>query len=224
MTTVAPSSPPVATTVVLRRWPDVLGFMPRVGDFPQAATRVLGVDLSHRRTGICVIVPEQGAVAVRAWSVGADLKEGAPLVLRWERMHLIAEAVLGAIWDHRITHVAFEGPAFGLGFGMHLLGELSGVVKEAVFTRASPRPDVVIVPPMQARKALLGRATKGKAPVGQYAKERWGIDLPPDEADAFALANWMWTRCASWGFGPTQAEIEEVARALRQGKKAQVSS
>lgn len=220
MTALAPLAPAINPTVELRRWPEVIGFLPRAGDLPTEAPRVVGVDLSHTRTGICVIAPEQGMIAVRAWSVGADMKQGASTFLRWERMHLIAENIRGAIWNHRATHVAIEGPAFGRRFGAHLLGELSGVVKEAIFTRANPRPEVVVVPPMQARKALLGRATKGKTPVRQYAKERWGFDLPPDEADAFALANWMWTRLASWGFGPTQMDLEEIARALKVGKKA----
>lgn len=145
------------------------------------------------------------------------MKNGASVALRWERMHLIAEDIRGAIWNHRITHTAIEGPAFGLGMGMHLLGELSGVTKEAIFTRSAPRPIVEVVPPMQARKTLLGRATKGKTPVRQYAKERWGIDLPPDEADAFAVANWMWTRLALWGFGPTQIELDAMADALKKG-------
>lgn len=205
--------------VALRRWPEVAAVLPRVvtGKASQEESfRVLGLDLSLRRSGLCVIYPTNDQMTVRTWSVGAELERGASLRQQIERLGGIAAEAANAVVFHRVTHAVIEGSAY-MKYGAHGLGELSGVVKYVL--TAFSQVAIEVVPPMTARKALLGRATHGKVPVRQYAKERWGLDLPPDEADAFAVANWGWTKLAGWGFGPTQIELDGIARALKAEKK-----
>jgi Holliday junction resolvasome RuvABC endonuclease subunit len=183
---------------------------------------VLGIDPSLASTGFCLMTPENiggSSILVRLWTAGANLKKGATAWEKQARLHLLAEHA-AVSWGTGAQHVGMEGAVFAK-FAANDLGELRGVMKEKLMFGCSPPPEVHLVAPLSARKTLLGRGTKGKGPVGAYLKARWGVDLPgTDMDDAFAVANHVWAKVNGWGYGPTQQELDGLAKALGNGRKS----
>lgn len=137
--------------------------------------RVLALDLSLARTGICA---PDGTTWVRRWA-------GEPL----ERLDDAYRTIRDLIRVHQPTVVVCEGYAFGaaarMGGKTFAIGELGGVARLAI--RHEHRPLVVIAPSsLKVYATGSGRASKNMmlATATRYADRVFGTH---DEADAWWL-------------------------------------
>lgn len=183
------------------------------------AVSVMGLDLSHTSTGICIMSPVllTKELLIEGRSVGADLRKTATMQQKWERMHLIAVEIRDMARDTNVQHIGIEGAAYGFPQGAYFLGNLTGVVLEAVLGGGLiPPPQIHMVPPLQGRKKLMGRGVKDKKLVQQFIRERCGLDFPNnDVADAFVVANYIWAKVNGPGhFGLRQYDLDALANAL----------
>lgn len=160
---------------------------------------VLGLDLSLRATGICVIDPswEPGSwEGVRGDTFGVSLTKDATPQEIVERLAAIKRFVLEAVpVDADASSWAIGVEQYGYAMAMqshaHALGELGGCIKLALFTSRK----IVAVPVVasSARKLLLGRGA-GKGIKEEVQRQLRAARAPlrgTDQCDAFAVANAM---------------------------------
>lgn len=170
--------------------------------------RHLGLDLSLRSTGIAVYDDDlpvaDGILHVEV--VGGDVLKDAPMSVHLGRMHSIASGIVRVAKQFDVKLVAIEGPAFGATTRLYHLGGLAFIVMSQL--RLSSRLSAEVVPPLSARKVVLGRgspprgwapssgkALKGsartKAWVAERLVERYGVDYGDDNKnDAVVMAIW----------------------------------
>jgi crossover junction endodeoxyribonuclease RuvC len=166
--------------------------------------KVSGLDLSLRSTGIATV----DTVARRANTLA--VKTGK--LNRGERLDMIVGEVLRTC---RGTDLAvIEGPAFmSQSSSMHLINEMHGVVKHALWSERIP---YAIVPPSTLKMYTTGKggADKGLVIAAMAAAFPGVVIGGDDEADALALAA---MGCA-WGDAPVDAHVirwkYELAKAL----------
>ena len=160
-----------------------------------SVTVVLGLDLSLRSTGMCII-PEGwgGDWHALPWALaGYELRNDASERDKALRNHRIALDVEVFAKRHRVSHVWVEQYAFTAQHTRaHALGELGGLVKRnlAIMNKLP----LEVVSPASAR-TLLGKAPKKCAKDWALASVRLasgGIlnEWPEDAVDAFVVANW----------------------------------
>lgn len=185
-----------------------------VGDtlLPINPTVFMGLDLSIRSTGICVLDGDPAIPAaerVCTWQVNGNPHKGiariAKLVNQIEGVHVWANSLGTAL-------TVIEG--YGTRGGENnVLVELGGVVRYELFRAESP---FIVVPPTSLKKFVTGRGNADKVMVCEYIERRYGCsflrawpgkdhpkkpkDKPAawgsspahfdnDSADAFALAH-----------------------------------
>lgn len=144
-------------------------------------TRVLGLDLSLTSTGVVVLGSAGGEVVGVQDSVAikSKLRGGA-------RLEEIREQVMAEVDLFKPELVVIEGYAFGRPNQMAALGELSGVIKHALYLDGWP---FIIVPPTRAKKFACGKGNAKKDQIRLDVFKRWSFEAKTnDEVDAYVLA------------------------------------
>lgn len=165
--------------------------------------RVLGVDVSLRGTGLCLLPANWYARGKPDWSVvrtdtiGYGLTVDASENDRAKRLLHIAGAVKLFARRYDADHACIEQYAFSKrGNQVRALAEIGGCVRVGLFAE---RVDLHSATVSEVRKLLLGHnpgsktgTANPKVPVQRFLRE---LGAPfadkPDECDAFALANWL---------------------------------
>lgn len=210
----------IAAPLKIRRSQDFRKAVKPVEAISKDAVSVMGLDLSHTSTGICLIsnVSMTGELFIEARSVGADLPKTATLQQKWERMHMIAMEIRAMVKGAGVRHLGIEGAAYGYAQNAYFLGNLTGVVLEAILGDVDlvPPPALHVIAPLQGRKKLMGRGVKDKKLVQQFLREKCGLDFPNgDVADSFVIANYVWATVNGAGsFGLRQYDLDGLANAL----------
>ena len=110
-----------------------------------------------------------------------------------------------------VADVAMEGYAFGSQMA-HMLGELGGLVKLAIYDRYRIR--ALIVPPTNLKKYVTGKGTgvqKNQILLNVYKK--WGVEFTDDNAaDSYSLARLV------AGMHATAYEIETYEKLMYDEK------
>jgi Holliday junction resolvasome RuvABC endonuclease subunit len=160
--------------------------------------RALGVDVSLRGTGLCLLPAGWFARGKPDWSVvktetiGYGLNLDATENERAKRLLHIAGAVKLFARRYDADHAVIEQYAFSKrGAHTRAIGEVGGCVRVGLHAEGV---DLHVATASEVRKCLLGHnPTKlVKVPVQRFLK-RMGAPFAdrPDECDAFALANWF---------------------------------
>lgn len=162
--------------------------------------RALGVDVSLRGTGLCLLPANWYAHGKPDWSVVKTTTIGYGLTLdateneRAKRLLHIAGAVKLFARRYDADHAIIEQYAFSKkGAHTRAIGEVGGCVRVGLFAE---RVDLHVATSSEVRVRLLGSlppaAKNPKLPVQRFLRE---LGAPfaekPDECDAFALANWF---------------------------------
>jgi hypothetical protein len=156
--------------------------------------RVMGLDLSLRATGIALIPLDWDCQLDRVITktVGFPLAANAPDGERIERCERIAAECKRLVYSHGVIGCWIEGYAFGQGQRSAHLGELGGIVRQALRSLGCP---FHTAPLSSARKLLLGKTPKGKGAAKRAvvaalrasgAPASWTVD----EYEAVVIANY----------------------------------
>lgn len=158
--------------------------------------RALGVDVSLRGTGLCLLPANWYAHGQPDWSVVKTDTIGYGLTLdaseneRAKRLLHIAGAVKLFARRFDADHAVIEQYAFSKrGAHTRAIGEVGGCVRVGLYAE---RVELHVATASEVRLRLLGRDPGGKDPVQKFLK-RMGAPFAdkPDECDAFALSNWF---------------------------------
>ena len=135
--------------------------------------RILALDLSLTRTGICTPTG-------KTWSFATATLRG------MDRVDAIVSEVHGFVTDTSADLVAIEGYSFGSqGRSVFNIGELGGCVRLLLHRLKVP---FVEVPPSTLKKFSTGRGNADKDAMILAAVRRFGFEGETnDEADAFLL-------------------------------------
>lgn len=161
--------------------------------------RALGVDISLRGTGLCLLPANWYAHGRPDWSVvktdtiGYGLKLDATENERAKRLLHIAGAVKLFARRYDADHACIEQYAFRKREAhVRAIGEVGGCVRVGLYAE---RVELHVATAAAVRSRLLGYVPIGKhakKPVRQFLKD---LGAPfaddPDRCDAFALANWF---------------------------------
>lgn len=160
-------------------------------------TTVIGLDLSLRATGVCVIEPSWDPSSgswegVSASTFGVSLKRDAVERERLARLQQIRDFVTRIVqMQPNAVRIAVEEYAFSKQPGQaHAIAELGGVVKLSLAERGY---DIKPIPSTAVRKLLLGKGGGPgiKAAVAEALASVRSPFKDFDECDAFAVANAM---------------------------------
>jgi Holliday junction resolvasome RuvABC endonuclease subunit len=152
--------------------------------------RILGLDLSLRSTGYCLLDDDW---VVWHGVVGSDHAGVERLAMfdNWIRLTL-GIAHLGRIAVSRFSdpinldHVAIEGYSFASQFRGPELGELGGVIKLAIHQARIP---MTIVPPSTWKKTLCGKGNVDKRQASVEISKRYAVEFAKEDTlDAWAVA------------------------------------
>lgn len=158
---------------------------------PKELGAVMGLDLSLRSAGICVVSEQQSFYTETA---GYDLRKATERQ-KVARISEIAQIVVDMAKAHQVRAIGVEGYAFrALGF-MPQLGEVTGAVKVKCYDELGIV--TLPIPCKSARKYLLGKApndsVRAKKAVQKYFEENFSLHVKKlDESDAAAIAVIMW--------------------------------
>lgn len=143
--------------------------------------RIVGVDPSLSRTGVCIMNGEEA----RTDSIKTSKKDGCD----YERQKKIVRELIGMLEAGDV--VVFED--FGQGGRWQPSGkfveriELAGMMK--MFAQFKTKREFLEVRPSHLKSFVAGKATASKETVFTAVSRRWGIEVAnQDEADAAALA------------------------------------
>lgn len=161
--------------------------------------RALGVDISLRGTGLCLLPANWFAHGQADWSVVHTATIGYGLSLdateneRAKRLLHIAGAVKLFARRYDADHACIEQYAFQKREAhIRAVGEVGGCIRVGLYAE---RVELHCATAAQVRSRLLGFVPTGKAskkPVQQFLKDlRAPFADKSDECDAFALANWF---------------------------------
>lgn len=142
--------------------------------------KVMALDLSLRKTGVCDPDGETSIVAGRACSRGDYVSAAHRLV---DIRDAIAELI--GMWDPDLIIV--EGYSYGSPHQAHPVGELGGVIRAAMIDR---QQTFVLIAPTQRAKYATGKGNANKSAVMLAVGKRFPDRLVPasdDEADALVL-------------------------------------
>ena len=166
----------------------------------------VGIDPSLTRLALAVAGDADETAAYMARSMS-----GVP------RLLALRDRVLEWIDRWRPALVVIEGYSMGSRVGrLADLGELGGVLKVALWEIGyqEDRGTLVIVPPPQLKKFIVGRGNAEKAAVVAAVVRRWQVDVSTDdEADAYGLAR-LGAALLGAG-GPLTAYQDDVVRKIR---------
>lgn len=166
----------------------------------------VGIDPSLTRLALAVAGDAEETVAFAARSLS-----GVP------RLLTLRDRTLEWIERWRPAIVVMEGYSMASRAGrLADLGELGGVLKVALW-EADYREEhgtLVVVPPPQLKKFVVGRGNAEKAAMIAAVVRRWNVDISTDdEADAYGLAR---LGVALLGAGePLTVYQEDVVRKIR---------
>lgn len=177
----------------------------------------MALDLSLSAAGmVAVPVDWNGDFSrIQKATTGETVPLGSLEVRHLGRLHRISSEIVAFCERHHCTHAVCEGYSYGSKFGRERLGEIGGVVKLALLTRAGVEFEEP-VPPKAGRKLLLGAEPKGnpKAVVRKFFVSR---GLPSgwteDELDALVTANFWIRRHGHPGF---ETPVVQVAKKTRR--------
>ena len=122
------------------------------------------------------------------------------------------------VGEAQVAHAALEGPSLGSTHREFDLGEVSGVVRQAVYHSWSIEP--LVVAPTQLKLFATGNSSSDKDAVVNAVNKQWGIDTSNDNvADAVTLAQiaraaHLGIRCA------TRRQMDVVAALINPPKPA----
>lgn len=161
--------------------------------------RVLGVDISLRGTGLCLLPAGWFVHGRPDWSVVKTVTVGYGLGLdvseneRAKRLLHIAGAVKLFARRYDADHACIEQYAFAKREAhIRAVGEVGGCVRVGLYAE---KVELHVATAAQVRSRLLGYVPTGKAskaPVQEFLREMGApFADKPDECDAFALANWF---------------------------------
>jgi crossover junction endodeoxyribonuclease RuvC len=140
----------------------------------------LGVDQSLREPGVAIVAPDGRVVVATSTRVGETLRGG-------ERLAAIRNFLLQVVGDLSVAFAALEGPSLKSTHREFDLGEVSGVVRAAIYHSWSVEP--LVVAPAQLKLYATGRSGAEKAEI-IYAVKGWGFVTDNDNvADAVVLAH-----------------------------------
>jgi len=146
--------------------------------------RVLGIDPGSRRTGWGVVQLEGTRLRyVRAGTIAVPEKLALP-----KRLHLIYQELQRIISEHEPATVAVEEIFFAKYANAALkLGHARGV---ALLVAAESDIEVHEYPPAIVKRTVVGRGSADKKQVGRLVTALLGLQTPPEEdaADALAVA------------------------------------
>ncbi len=108
-----------------------------------------------------------------------------------ERLDFIYRRVVNLLGSYDLESVGMESFSFGsIGRSVYQMGEVSGLIKLAVFKRGIPLGNYA---PSQAKVFMTGKGNAKKPDMIVAARDLSGIkDLAEDEADAYALGMIQW--------------------------------
>jgi Holliday junction resolvasome RuvABC endonuclease subunit len=157
------------------------------GKMFRGSDAVMGLDLSLRSAGICVIT-DSGEMVLS--TVGYSLK-GAIDKDKILRIIDIANKIVDFAIKYQVTAVGIEGYAFGSSFGLAQLGELNGVVKAKCYEKLGIVSSAI--PCLSIRKYLLEKVPNGslkaKSAIRNMIEISYGSKFSNnDESDAAAVA------------------------------------
>jgi Holliday junction resolvasome RuvABC endonuclease subunit len=161
--------------------------------------RALGVDVSLRGTGLCLLPANWYTRGQADWSVvktvtiGYGLAQDADENTRADRLLHIAGAVKLFARRYDADHATLEQYAFSKQHAnMRAIAEVTGCIKAGLHAE---QLTLHTATSNEVRSRLLGYVPKGKQvkkPVQQFLRDlRAPFAELPDECDAFALANWF---------------------------------
>ena len=163
---------------------------------------VAGIDASLRGTGVVALRGDawiDDLSACRWARFGRPLEERASAKARAERLREIRRDVVTFLRQHDVTHAWIENYAFGKEFKAHEVGELGGVIRDALLEEARLGyccQHFDEVPVASVRSFFLGKSGKGsKDAVARVFKKidapfGWRSKEDQDIGDAFVAANW----------------------------------
>lgn len=160
---------------------------------PQGPVHV-GIDQSLTGFALCVL-DSQYNWSAEVWK---------PSTRGSERLAELRTKLLSylASWD--TVDIAMEG-AVSYNRNGTMLGELAGVVKEAIYSTHGRPP--ISVPPTTLKKYATGSGNASKSVVMMSLLKRYGVEIPDDNAaDAYVLS----AMCA--GRGTRKYEADSVFR------------
>lgn len=168
----------------------------------------LGVDQSLQQPGVAIVAPDGSVLGTASTKVGEKLR-GA------ERLAQIYQFIARTVAAHKgvVVHAAVEGPSLASVHREFDLGEVSGVVRCAIYLLWTVEP--LVVAPAQLKLFATGVSSADKAAVVNAVNQLWGTTLDNDnEADAVVLAQiaraeHQHLRCAT----RKQAEVIAALRA-----------
>jgi Holliday junction resolvasome RuvABC endonuclease subunit len=183
--------------------------------------KVLGLDLSMKATGMCILEGEPGSdPKIRTELVPQP--EAKTVEARIMRLVAIAERIVNLIRVERPDHIVIEAAAKGQVWQAAALGEVHGVIKVQVFLESGQLP--MVREATEMRKAVVGeikrvfvtyedkkgktkrRVSYGEIPGAHGKKKRAtvkdliegrlrerGLTFPSqDEMDAYVAARYCW--------------------------------
>jgi Holliday junction resolvasome RuvABC endonuclease subunit len=155
----------------------------------------IGLDLSLRSTGLCVLSAE--GAPLRVVSFGAPLERGSSHKQKIQRLSALTKRVLDEIEPYTAIKdnfsVAIENYAFGARGAQNDLGELHGCIKLQIYHVFGVVP--LIVTASSCRKVVVGKGNTKKEDAFKYAVLALNdlghlATINGDEADAYLIAEW----------------------------------
>jgi Holliday junction resolvasome RuvABC endonuclease subunit len=155
----------------------------------------VGLDLSLRSTGLCVL--SSVGAPLRVASFGAPLERGSTHKQKIQRLSALTKRVLDEIEPYAKepngVSIAIENYAFGARGAQNDLGELHGCIKLQIYHVFGIVP--LIVTASSCRKIVVGKGNTKKEDAFKYAVLALNdlghlATINGDEADAYLIAEW----------------------------------
>jgi len=202
----------------------------------------MGLDLSLRGTGVCVLGDEpDGSRSMRTWLFAKPKVKTVEAKIR--RLVSIAEDLVGLVESESPDHIIIEAPAKNQKWQAAAIGEVHGVIKVQIFLATGLIP--MIKESTQMRAGIVGKINKVQEIVKDSKgkeKKRWsygtipgkrgkpikatvkdvieytlkgrGLEFPSqDEMDAYVAAEYCWSQVAPVRCVANEKEETENARA-----------
>jgi len=139
-------------------------------------TRIIGIDPSLRKTGICSIIDNK----IETTLIEDGKHRGVT------RLSILRRAFLKIINESKPDLAVMEGYSIGSINRPFDIGEWSGIIKVELFDR---NIDLIVVSPMELKKFVVGKGVSGKRLVIANVAKKYGIAVKDDNlADAIGLA------------------------------------
>ena len=145
--------------------------------------KVLGLDLSLRATGVCLLDGEPGGERMlRTWLFSKPQVKGVEAKVR--RLISIAEDLVNLVEEECPDHICIEAPAKNQKWQAAAIGEVHGVIKVQIFLATGIVP--MVKESTEMRKGVIGKmdkvleVVKSKDKNGkEVSKKRWSYGTIP---------------------------------------------